>query len=79
MTSRPKGNRLNPDDETIGDIITDIKAPTEGGNAALKHYKALKHVILCPTAITKITRRAAVLISLLYGPEWRSWREKSND
>ena len=45
MTSRPKGNRLYPDDETIGDIITDIKAPTEGGNAALKHYKALKHVI----------------------------------
>lgn len=69
----PKGNRLNPGDETIREIITDIRAPTEGGNAALKHYKALKHVSLCPMAITKITRSVLVLISLHYDPDWRSW------
>jgi len=77
VTSPPKGNRLNPDDETIGDIITYIRAPTEGGDATLKHYKALTHVILCPTAITKIAQSVVVLISLLYGTDWRSWREKT--
>lgn len=45
MKTPSKGNWLNPDYETIGDIITDISAPTEGGNAALKHYKALRYVI----------------------------------
>lgn len=73
MKVLPKGNRLNPDEETIREIITDIGAPAEGGNATLKHYKALKHVSLFPTAITKIARSVVVLISLRYDPVWRSW------
>jgi len=68
----PRGNRLNPDDETIRDIIADIRTPAEGGNATLKHYKALKHVILCPTAIKKIAQSVVVLISLHYDTDWRS-------
>lgn len=69
----PKGDHLHPNDETIGEIITGIRAPTEGGNAMLKHYRALRHVSLSPKAITKIARSALVLIYLRYDPDWRSW------
>jgi len=43
------------------------------GDAALKHYKTLKHVSLCPTTITKIARSVVVLMSLHYDPDWQSW------
>ena len=66
MKTPPKRIQLNPDDETIRDIITDIRTSAEGGNATLRHYKARKHVILCSTAITKIAQSVVVLISLHY-------------
>ena len=62
---------MNPDDETIRKIITDIRAPIEGGNGTLKYYKALKHVSLWPIAITKIASSVLMLISLHYDPDWR--------
>lgn len=55
----PKGNCLNPNDETIRETITDI--PTKGENAALYHCKSLKDSSLYPTAIT---RKVMVPISL---------------
>jgi|GEM_PF-4417892 len=54
-------------------IITDT--PTNGGNIALKHYRAFKHVILYPAAITKIGRGFLALMPLHYGPNWQSCRE----
>ena len=69
----PEGDRLNPDDDIIGEIITGVRAPTEGCNAALRHYTALKHVSLCLKAIAKIARSALVVNSLHYDPDWRTW------
>jgi hypothetical protein len=66
----PKGKRLNLDDETIMDVIADIRAPAEGSSAGLKHCKMLKHVSLCLTAITKLARSVMVLISLHCNPDW---------
>jgi len=40
--------------------------------------QALKHVSLCPTAITKIARSVVVFISMHNDPDWRSWRESPN-
>lgn len=68
----PKDNRLNPDDETIGEIITGIRAPTEDGNAALKHYTALKHVSRHLKKIAKFTQSMLVVMLLHYNPDWRS-------
>lgn len=41
MKISPKGHRLNPDDETIREIITDIRAPTEGGISGVKALQGL--------------------------------------
>ena len=61
---------LKPHPKKTGSIPlmkpSSVRTSTKGGNTALKRYKALKHVILCPTAITKIARNVLVMISLHY-------------
>ena len=69
VNTPPTGNRLKADDETISEIVADIRVPTEG-NAALKHQNAIKPVSLCSLAITKIVLNVVVLRLLYYGSNW---------
>ena len=68
MKNPLKGHWLNTDDKTIRKIITDIRAPTGSGKAALKVLQGVKNV-MCPTAITKMVRSVVVLILLHHNPK----------
>jgi hypothetical protein len=59
----------NPDAETIREIITGIKAHTEGESTESKHYKTFKQVNLCPIVIMKIATTIVILISPHYDPD----------
>ena len=74
VNTPPTGSRLKADDETISEIVADIRVPTEG-NAALKHQNAIKPVSLCSLAITKIVLNVVALRLLYYGSNWWSWWE----
>ena len=56
--------QLRPDG--TGKLITSMRAPAERANALIKHFKALRHVTISPTAITA----AALVILTLHKGFW---------
>jgi len=62
-------NNPDPDPDTRwrNELITSMRVPAERANALIKHFKALRHVTLSPTAITTITAAALVTLTLHKG------------
>ncbi len=59
-----KGSKPDPADQTYNQVQAHLRAPAERANALLKGFKALKRVTLDPSAITKITATALVILNL---------------
>ena len=57
----------DPDTRWRNELITSMRAPAERANALIKHFKALRHITVNPTAITTIAAAALVVLTLHKG------------
>ena len=55
---------LHTDNRCYSQLLTALRAPTEGGNALLGRWRALDRVTVCPQRIGVIAAAALVLTSL---------------
>ncbi len=59
-----KGTKPDTGTRSYNQVQAHLRAPAETANALLKGFKALKRVTLDPSAITKITATALVILNL---------------